>query len=369
MCPFDAAHLIPDPEGFGEPEIDFARCRHCGRCQRACPVAAGRPKLDYLPEAEFGAARHPDEAVRQASTSGGAFTALSDVILARGGAVAGADWDSELHVVHRVAETSAERDRLRVSKYVQSETVGCFREVKRLLDAGREVLFCGTPCQVAGLYGFLGEAPPRLITVDFICHGTPSWPLFRSYLDALEERFGARVTEFCFRDKQAGWEPMQSRAVFADGAEYRGDCREDGYFRLFLGACISRPACYRCPYTVPERSSDVTLGDCWKAKGAIPAWDDNRGISTIITNTRRGRELVAAAQFDFQTVPLAVVDQHYLHAPGKAHPDRKLFFRAWRRRGFAWAAARFAGKRPWYRRIRSRIRKIVYWPWRNGEVM
>ena len=44
---------------------------------------------------------------------------------------------------------------------------------KDLLD-GKEVLFSGTPCQIAGLKQYLKKDYENLLTVDIICHGVPS---------------------------------------------------------------------------------------------------------------------------------------------------------------------------------------------------
>lgn len=357
-CPKSAIAMERDAEGFLYPRIDPEICVKCGACVRACPVNASGPAAERDPE--FFSLRHRDPAVRRASTSGGAFTALSDAMLARGGAVAGAVLTPEFEVRHKLAYDAAGRDAMRGSKYLPSDASGVLCEVKALLASGREVLFSGTPCQVAALLAFLGGPHEKLVTVDFICHGVPSLPVFREYLRDLEARRGAKVTGVRFRDQSRGCVPMRIGADFADGGGYLEDCEHDPYFRLFLSGIINRPCCGKCPFTRVRRGSDLTIADNWRFAAFAPEWDDNTGVSTLLVNTPRGAELLrdAAGSVEMKRCTLADIDQHYLHRSGGVHPDRGLFFRALRRRGFARAAADFTGPRPLARRLRSRLLKI-----------
>jgi len=366
-CLKSAIRMAPDAEGFNYPRIDFTTCVKCGACRRACPVNAENAGAPEDPE--FFSLRHRDAAVRRASTSGGAFTVLSDAVLSRGGAVAGAVWDDGFRVRHTVVFDTAGRDAMRGSKYVQSDTMRCFADVRDLLRAGREVLFSGTPCQVAALYSFLGgRDTEKLTTVDFICHGAPSPLAFREYLRHLEQLRGAKLTSFRSRDQKLGCVPMRCGADFADGTTYLADCDSDPYFKLFLSGILNRPCCAGCPYTRVRRGSDLTIADNWRFAAFAPEWDDNTGVSTLLVNTPRGAELLRAAETAAEVLKctLADVDQHYLHRPGGKHPDRELFFRALSRRGFASAAADFTRPRPLVRRLRSRIFKILGAALRRG---
>lgn len=57
---------------------------------------------------------------------------------------------------------------------MQSDVGESYQQVRLYLDQGRQVLFSGTPCQVDGLYRYLGEHPERLITCDVACSGVGS---------------------------------------------------------------------------------------------------------------------------------------------------------------------------------------------------
>jgi hypothetical protein len=79
-------------------------------------------------------ARHKSQEVLWQSTSGGAVTAISDAILRQNGVIYGADYDEGLHVLHQRAETSEQRDRMRISKYVQSDMRDTYVELEGCVD-------------------------------------------------------------------------------------------------------------------------------------------------------------------------------------------------------------------------------------------
>ena len=357
-CPKNCIAMVADEEGFSYPRIDFSVCVGCGTCIRKCPVnsrAADNGEPEYL------SVRHREEPVRRASTSGGAFTALSDAVLTRGGTVAGAVWTSGFKVAHALAADASGRYAMRYSKYVQSDSLAIFKPIADALKSGRRVLFSGTPCQVAAVYSFFGGRPEGLFTVDFICHGVPSPQVLQGYLRYLEERHGSSATAVRFRDQRLGCVPMRMGVDFADGSTYSADCDHDLYFRLFLSGIANRPCCAKCPFTRVRRGSDLTIADNWRFRAFAPEWDDNTGVSALLVNTPEGRALLdeAGGALEIRTCRLEDIDQHYLHQPGGKHPDRELFFRALRRRGFAAAAADFTGPRPLLRRLRSRFLKIL----------
>lgn len=95
------------------------------------------------------------ENVRLRSSSGGIFTLLAGNVLHKGGMVFGAAFDDEFMVSHIGIEHIEEITRLQGSKYLQSRIGNTYYEAKVALDAGRQVLYSGTACQIAGLKGYL----------------------------------------------------------------------------------------------------------------------------------------------------------------------------------------------------------------------
>ena len=129
---------------------------------------------EQRPEPTVFAVWNEDEAQRRLSTSGGAFAAIAGFVLESGGVVFGADMDGDMRVVHTAIQNKEDLPRLMGTKLVQSDMGECFQQVRYYLDRGTFVFFTGTPCQVDGLYRYLGESPELLLTADTLCSGVPS---------------------------------------------------------------------------------------------------------------------------------------------------------------------------------------------------
>ena len=212
--------------------------------------------------------------------------------------------DGRLVVRHVAVTALQELPRLKGSKYVQSEIGTIYRDVQEQLNAGKTVLFSGTPCQAAGLRGFLRKAYDNLFVVDIVCHGVPSLQFFRDYLRLTEEKCGGRIVDFRFRDKSTGWKLHGRMTVeTADGQAkpVYFEPEESSYYQMFLNSYTYRENCYSCPYAGGDRPGDVTIGDYWCIDLVHPEYltqqggrfDEQRGVSCLIINSARGRELLA----------------------------------------------------------------------------
>lgn len=227
-----------------------------------------------------------DDAIRNESSSGGIFYCLAKDIIEDGGVVFGAAFDEGFQVFHTYAETLDQLKPLLKCKYVQSRMGNSFKQVKSFLKEGRKVLFCGTPCQTAGLLAFLGKKYDQLILVDFICHGVPSAKVWRHYLQDVAA--GRTVTDVKFRDKTNGWSNYSVKYSFGDGSTYFTYWRGDPYMNGFVGDLYLRPSCHACRFKGFERSSDITLGDFWGIKKQLPDMFDDKGTSVVVVHSQKG---------------------------------------------------------------------------------
>ena len=291
-CPTNAIVISFDEEGFLYPSVERERCVDCGKCLSVCAFRAD--KADPYPRhggagVACYAARHADEGVRASSRSGGAFTALSDAVLAKGGVVYGCAMDGILRARHVRAEDAEGRDAMRGSKYIESDMRGLLPLVADDLKAGREVLFSGTSCQVAGLRSFLGRDYENLLCVDILCHGVPSPRLWADFVAHLEKKETGTCTKAVFRDKaRFGWRAHMTTLQFgvADGKTVSAS--SEVHRRLFMGNNALRRSCYACPYKAVEHPGDVTIGDFWGIENVAPGLDDDKGVSLVMVNTPRG---------------------------------------------------------------------------------
>lgn len=200
ICPRQCITMLPDLEGFLRPNIDIDACIKCEKCQKICPLNTQFKDEGILPQT-FGA-RHIDDEILKASSSGGVFSALAEYVIRLNGAVFAAGFDNEFRVIHKACTNTESLDELRRSKYVQSDVNGTFIEAKQRLEIGQNVLFCGTPCQIAGLKAYLGIDYPNLLTIDFICHGVPSPKIWKKYLQFREYYANSKVKKVSFRSKK-----------------------------------------------------------------------------------------------------------------------------------------------------------------------
>ena len=292
-CPKQAITMLPNHEGFLHPEVNVEMCVECGACEKACPGLHPAYNENALKEAFV--LQHKNDAVRYQSTSGGAFTAIAEEVIRRGGVVFGAVMTEDLRVVHGCVETMEDLARFRNSKYVQSEIGDCYSHVKHLLNEGRWVCFSGTPCQINGLIKFLGRDYERLVTVDVVCKSVPSPLIFKKYVEYKKGQEGG-ISDVVFRDKKRGFlyctmahylthdDRQKGKDVYRRGSE------SDEWLRLFLSGKISRHSCMTCPYQTAQRVSDFTLGDIWETGNT--KLDDNKGSTLVHVWTQKGLEFL-----------------------------------------------------------------------------
>lgn len=328
-CPDGCITMQCDTEGFAYPVTDPTCCHQCGLCESACPAETAWTELHKTePEPRLFAAWHLDDSVRQQSSSGGAFSALASSILKTNGVVFGAAFTRGLRLQHIAVTDEADIGRLRGSKYLQSSIETAYAEAKAALDMGKRVLFSGTPCQIAGLYGFLGGDRERLMTIDLLCHGVPSPKVFGRYLEYLQEENECKAVAVDCRDKRTGWRAFSMSVRMDNGIVISATLNQDPYLLGFLRNLYLRPACAICPYAATQRIGDITLGDFWGICRCFPELDDDKGISEVLINTSRGQALFDTCNgvlFALES-PLEDGIQQVMQRPSVPSEQRVSFF-------------------------------------------
>lgn len=288
ICPKKCISMELDKEGFSYPTVDYSSCIKCNKCVNACPVINNLIS-NYNPIAL--ACINKDEEIRLESSSGGIFSLVAEKVIAQGGVVFGAGFNDKFLVEHSFVETKEELPKLRGSKYVQSQIGGSLKQAQEYLNAGRLVLFTGTPCQIAGLKSYLGKPHANLLTMDIICHGVPSPLVWRKYVEYREAKMGAPAQSISFRRKDEGWKQYSVSFLFKNGLEYRQNLRKDLYMKAFLLDVCLRPSCYKCNFKGFNRHSDITMADFWGIQNVLPEMDDDKGTSLIFINSPAGKRL------------------------------------------------------------------------------
>lgn len=288
VCPKNAINMLEDEKEFKYPVINKEQCINCNLCEKVCPIIN---KKHIVNSPKIYVCYNKDEKVREKSSSGGIFTLIAREILQRKGVVFGAAFNKDFSVSHMYIEDIEKLDMLRRSKYVQSSINDTYRQAKEFLEAGRFVLFTGTPCQIEGLLAYLGKQYDKLYTQDIVCHGVPSQKVWRKYLNYRAKIDNERPVGINFRDKkQEGWHRFSLSFKYKN-FEYAKNQTNDLFMKAFLRNICLRDSCYECSFRKEHRLSDITLADCWGINNINPSMDDNKGTSLILINSSKGEEL------------------------------------------------------------------------------
>ena len=289
VCPVSAISMSQreDKLGFLYPLVDTERCISCGKCVRAC--TANREAKCETP-AEYAIARTHSTLDARVCTSGGVATALADYFVRDLNGVAyGAVYDNGM-VRHLRAASEEDVDRLRGSKYVQSEIHALYDSIDKDLKAGLSVLFVGTPCQCASMYMFVNN--PRFFMLDLVCNGVGSPMVFADHVLELEARYRGKIENYLFRCKDAGYLDPDEKLMLADGRSLKLSVAWEKWGSLYYNGLVTRECCMTCPYATRARVGDLTLSDLPTALRREPGGEQDRyGATYLSVNTQKGREL------------------------------------------------------------------------------
>ena len=324
ICPQQAISMLLDEEGFLYPKVDINKCTDCHKCEKVCPLLK-RGETTNIP-ADISGIRATRDDILLASSSGGLFSILAQSILDHKGYVAAARFDNDNNVVHTISNLSIKP--FRGSKYLQSVIGDTFKRIKVLLLNGNEVMFAGTPCQVAGLKSYLQKDFPNLYCIDFVCHGVPSPVVWKEYVKTL----GKNVTSINFRDKTSGW-PGYSFSYIKENSKHLEKATDNPYMKGFLHDLYLRPSCHRCKFKNFSSGSDLTMSDFWGVWKNHPSWNDKKGAGIVATHTDKGKFLMHRIDTNLYEKTPILYKQAYVdyncsaRIPTKYNTQRDIFFK------------------------------------------
>ena len=325
ICPKSCITLERNEYGSFKYQIDEEECIHCGKCEKMCPQN-NQDSGNDVKKCYAGWSLEPSE--RATSSSGGIASALYRRIIKNGGAVVGASYANGEFCL-KLTENEDDIEQFKGSKYVNCTSKNIFKEVKEKIEQGKQVLFIGTPCQVAGIKSYIGESD-LLFTVDLICHGTPPKIYFEEHFKACEKdiiavNFREHGTIFHFRMDDI------------DGKIYRIDGGTDEYYLSFINGITFNDCCYECRYANTKRVSDITIGDFWGIDEEIKKLENVDRISLILCNTLHGAQLLRETP-DIRLIERdlseALPNNEQLQRPFRRSEDRIKFEKLYPKYGF-----------------------------------
>ena len=306
-CPVGCIKMVEDEDGFRFPSVDTSRCINCGKCKAVCfynkPVETNKDNIKAY------ACYNKNDYERETSSSGGIFILLAKCIIEQGGVVYGVAYDRKEGAICDRAETIADCEKFKGSKYVQSINKGCFALVRKDILDGKIVLYTGTPCQINGLHAFLGGIDKsKLFCVDVICHGVPSALLYKEYVKWLECKYKDKIVDIKFRDKTYGWGNYALRITFSSGKSFVSQGWKDYFLYNFIQSKAMRESCFECRANNYANKSDITLADYWGWQRKFKNLSDGKGLSALIVRTSNGERLLNSIRKDVIIEPSSIDD-------------------------------------------------------------
>ena len=144
---------------------------------------------------------------------------------------------------------------------------------------------------------------------------------------------------------------------------YKKNQNEDLFMQAFLKNTILRDSCYNCHFKKLNRISDITLADYWGIQNVHPELNDNKGTSILIVNSIKGEELFNQIKdkIKFVETDIKKIIEYNpaLIESAKMDKNRKLFFENLDNIEFDELVKKYTYKRPLYRRILSKIKRII----------
>lgn len=288
ICPKKSISMIADEAGFLYPKVNLNTCIDCSLCEKVCPMEKKEPT--NISKTYIGRTINSD--IINTSSSGGVITSIVKTVLENDWIVYGAVYDKEFNVIHEEINKVEDISKVSGSKYVQSNPSGIYKKCKGELSK-RNVLFIGTPCQVAGLKNYLRKEYSNLFTIEFVCHGVASPAVWNSYKQYQEKIHNSKISHVNFRSKLIGYRSTGILLEFENNEKYFGSPRTDFMLKAFYKDLIGRDSCYNCPFKGNNRFSDLVVFDCWNPSNIVPSIkDDNMGYSKCLVLTDKGEDLL-----------------------------------------------------------------------------
>lgn len=368
VCPHGAITFSIDQEGFWYPSVNKKKCVDCGLCDLICPMTHKADFISRYDKAIVYAAYSKDEAIRLDSTSGGIYSALAIEKLIQHAYVGGAVYNED-HTCSQIVTSDINKlPEIRSSKYLQSSSEKVYREIRKALNEGKEVLYCGCPCQIHALYNFLGKEYDNLTTCDFICRGVNSPKVFLKYIEMLELQYSSKATQIKFKNKKWGWHNFSLRVNFENGQEYCKDRWHDPFFIGYLqSGNFARPSCYQCHFKGFPQKADITLADFWGIEKVDPTMDQDKGTSLVMVNSDKGKALFESIKDNIEWRQFTMDDARAGNPAmdgslKSAKPNRDAFFSDLDKLPFEKVAAKHFPLPSWKKKLKKRLHplKAIY---------
>ncbi len=284
ICPTNAIEMQYNEEGFLYPIVDEEKCISCSKCIEKC-IVYNETNTDVKSVLACSAL---DNSIVQESTSGGIAYILAEHLLKDGGIAYGAAFSTDKMVKHIRIEHIGELKHIQGTKYVQSNIESVYVLLQDDISKGKEILFSGTPCQIAAIKRVFGYYE-KLFLLEIVCMGCPSPLVWRDYIKQKEAEWG-NIECVKFRDKSIGWKKTNI-SYYINNKKVSFEASMDEYLMGFGQCLYLRTSCHDCAYKGKRTLGDIKIGDFWGIENSNVSYNTN-GTSVVIIETEVGEQLI-----------------------------------------------------------------------------
>ena len=294
------------------------------------------------------------------SSSGGAFTALSDLALNSGNAIVCSIYDYMTSTLFfRFVYNVVDRDKARGSKYMHSDSREIYKEIKDWLISNpeKQIMYFGMGCEAAGLSNYLETLGlrKRCLIIDIICHGSCSPKIWNDYVNQKQKVFG-HLSFINFKDKRNGWHKPTAVGLFGTKEVFL-----DEYMKIYYSNKAMRPSCHSCQFSTKYRYTDITIGDAWRLKGDYGQSNDEKGYSLFLIHTEEG---ISAFNKCINSIDFFEINEEDCFQPALIHPTpsskfRNDFWNEYYEKGFSYILKKY-GRHTFILGIKEKIKNILF---------
>jgi hypothetical protein len=145
-----------------------------------------------------------------------------------------------------------------------------------------------------------------------------------------------KINNFDFRSKIFGWKKSCGMVQYSFNEDpvrtkFVESSDKNPYMKGFLRNLYLRASCYNCPVRSLSSGSDITIGDYWGIEKVLPEFDDDKGVSLVMINSQKGREIYEMLiKDDIQTTYLDAFTGNQIIEKSVVMPvERNIFFSRW----------------------------------------
>lgn len=291
-CENGCIHMEKDAEGFWYPVKDVEKCTKCGNCVAACEKHFGQ--VDDGSRTTMMAAEIYIDDPAKSGFRAHILEPFCKTMVQNGGVVVAKVSENQLNPEYRIMRTEEELLPFYAGCLTEADIRGAVKCCKDALAEEKQVLFVGSPCDIAAVRSAIPDQEKKLITLSTNCRGVVSEAAMKKYVEYLENKFESKLLELSFENRLRGFTRPYVFARFENREVSIEPAPQDFFQKAVYAGKLSRPSCYHCMYSgALSKGTDIVLISNRKAS---VKYREKQTEVLFGVNTEAGRKLIKAMQ-------------------------------------------------------------------------